>query len=102
MLIKIIPNDSPATPGNLAEAERPFEPGQPPAGLKSVGWAIGERRVGGGRNVTHPARSYSANGERRSFSLVRPISDSAASDRIREQILDAYARHEQLQAEAAS
>ena len=34
---------------------------------------VWERRTGAGRNVTFPARQYSAHGERRSFALLRPI-----------------------------
>jgi hypothetical protein len=44
--------------------------------------------------VTFPARSYSVNGERRSFSLLRPMSDTTSQDRIRDLILQAYADHE--------
>jgi len=45
-------------------------------------------------NVTFPARQYSVNGERRSFALLRPISDTAAHDRIRDLVLEAYASYE--------
>jgi hypothetical protein len=44
--------------------------------------------------VTFPARQYSVNGERRSFALLRPISDATAQERIRETILSAYAEYE--------
>jgi hypothetical protein len=63
--------------------------------LKLVGFAIWERRSGNGRNVTFPARSYSVNGERRSFALLRPITDSTAQDRVRDLILQAYQAHEE-------
>ena len=63
-------------------------------GLKLIGFAIWERRTGGGRNVTFPSRQYAVNGERRSFALLRPILDPTAQDRIRELILDAYAEYE--------
>ena len=33
---------------------------------------------------------YSVNGERRSFALLRPVTDATSQDRIRELILDAY------------
>jgi len=52
------------------------------------------RRSGSGRNVTCPARQYSVNGERRSFALVRPITDAASTDRVREVILEAFAEYE--------
>jgi hypothetical protein len=43
-----------------------------------------ERRGGEGRNVTFPARQYSINGERRSFALLRPIVEAAATDGVRD------------------
>ena len=61
--------------------------------LKLIGFALWERK-GGGRNVTFPARQYSVNGERRSFSLLRPIVDAIAQDRVRDLILAAYEQHE--------
>ena len=68
------------------------------AGLKLIGFAVWERRSGGGRSVTFPARQYSVNGERRSFALLRPIEDVAAQTHIRDLILEAYA---ELEASAA-
>ena len=59
-----------------------------------MGFGVWERRTGVGRNVTFPARQYTVNGERRSFSLLRPITDATAQDRIREAILEAYAENE--------
>jgi hypothetical protein len=97
MTIKITPNDKGNPPGKLADAELHFDSGAL-EGLKLIGFAIWERRTGTGRNVTFPARQYSVNGERRSFSLLRPIIDSTAQDRIRDLVLAAYAEHE---AEAA-
>ena len=69
-------------------------------GLKLVGFAVWERRNGSGRNVTFPARSYSVNGERRSFALLRPVTDSTAQDRVRDLILQAFREHEELLAVA--
>jgi len=51
--------------------------------------------------VTFPARSYSVNGERRSFALLRPIADTTAQDRVRELILSAYAEFEERAAVAS-
>ena len=93
MTIKIVPNDKGSPAGKLAEAELHFTQG-PLDGLKLIGFAVWERRTGNGRNVTFPARSYSVNGERRSFSLLRPIIDTTSQDRIRDLILQAYAEHE--------
>jgi hypothetical protein len=92
--IKITANDKGNPPGKLAEAELHFNEG-PLEGLKLIGFTIWERRTGGGRNVTFPARSYSVNGERRSFALLRPSVDSMAQNRIRDMILEAYQEHEE-------
>ncbi len=97
MTIKILPNDKGNPPGKLADAELHFTDG-PLEGLKLIGFGVWERRTGSGRNVTFPARQYSVNGERRSFSLLRPIVDATAQERIRDLVLQAYADHE---AEAA-
>jgi len=67
----------------------------PFAGLKLIGFSIWERRSGGGRNVTFPARQYSVNGERRSFALLRPVVDIMAQDRLWEIILQAYESYEE-------
>jgi hypothetical protein len=93
MQVKIVPNDKGNPPGKLADAELHFTDG-PLQGLKLIGFAVWERRIGNGRNVTFPARQYSINGERRSFALLRPVSDIAAQDRIRELVLQAYADQE--------
>lgn len=95
MVIKITPNDKGNPPGLLADAELHFTEGVL-EGLKLIGFSVWERRTGGGRNVTFPARQYAVNGERRSFSLLRPTGgDATAQDRIREAILAAYADYEE-------
>jgi hypothetical protein len=94
MIVKITPNDKSSPPGKLAEAELHFSDG-PLAGLKLIGFAIWERRSGNGRNVTFPARSYSVNGERRSFALLRPIVDATAQDQLRQIVLDAFHEYEE-------
>src|SRR3954453_12321263 len=96
MTVKITPNDKGNPPGKLADAELHFTDG-PLAGTKLIGFAVWERRTGGGRNVTFPARQYSVNGERRSFSLLRPISDTQAQNAVRDLVLEAYAAHEEAQ-----
>lgn len=93
LTVKIIPNDRDNPPGKLADAELHFTDG-PLDGLKLIGFGVWERRSGGGRNVTFPARQYSVNGERRSFALLRPTIDASAQDRIRDLILEAFAVHE--------
>jgi hypothetical protein len=94
MIIKIVRNENGNPPGKLADAELHFSEG-PLDGLKLIGFGIWESRNGGRRNVTLPARQYSVNGERRSFALLRPVVDIEASDRLRDLILDAYARVDQ-------
>jgi len=101
LVIKITPNDKGNPPGKLAEAELHFTDGEL-AGLKLIGFAIWERRGGGGRNVTFPARQYAVNGERRTFALLRPIVDVSAQDRIRELVLQAYDEHEERSAIASA
>jgi hypothetical protein len=102
MVVKIIANDKANLPGKLADAELHFTEGVLD-GLKLIGFSLWERRTGGGRNVTFPARSYSVNGERRSFALLRPASgDASAQERIRELVLQAYAEYEETATEAAS
>ena len=95
--VRIIPNEKGNPPGKLADAEVIFEPEAGPllSGLKLIGFSVWERRSGGGRNVTFPARQYSVNGERRSFALLRPAtSDYAAQEKVRDLILEAYAEYE--------
>ena len=92
MTVKIITNDRSNPQGKLADAELHFADG-PLTGLKLIGFGIWERR-GGSRNVTLPARSFSLNGERRSFAVLRPIADMTAQDQIKNLILEAYADYE--------
>jgi len=100
LTIKITPNDKGNPPGKLADAELHFAGDSPLAGLKLIGFSIWERRGGNGRNVTFPARSYAVNGERRSLALLRPIVDTMAQEALRDRILQAYAKHEELAATA--
>ena len=95
--VKFVVNEKGNPTGKLADAELHFNDGVL-AGLKLIGFAVWERRSGGGRNVTFPARQYSGKGERRSFALLRPIEDVAGQARIRDLILEAYA---ELEANAA-
>jgi hypothetical protein len=94
--VKVIPNTSGNPAGKLADAELIFEAEAGPlAGMKLMGFAIWERRSGGGRNVTLPVRQYSVNGERRSYALFRAANgDGAAQEAVRNYILDAYSRTE--------
>ena len=100
MTVKLTPNDKGNPPGKLADAELHFADG-PLEGLKLIGFAIWETRTGARRNVTFPARQYTVNGERRSFAVLRPISDTAAQQRIRDLVLEAYASCEEELARTA-
>jgi hypothetical protein len=100
LTVKIIQNDKDNPPGKLADAELHFIGGVLD-GLKLISFAIWERRSAAGRNVTFPARQYSVNGDRRSYALLRPITDAAAQERIRDLVLEAYADFEERAAVAS-
>jgi hypothetical protein len=93
MVVKIVPNLKDNPRGKLADAELHFTEGLL-GGLKLIGFSVWERRSGGGRTVTFPARQYTVNGDRRSFMLLRPIDDASAQDRMRDLVLQAYAEYE--------
>ncbi|OFW06951.1 MAG: hypothetical protein A3I61_02890 [Acidobacteria bacterium RIFCSPLOWO2_02_FULL_68_18] len=99
VVIRITQTEKNGPPGKLADAEVHFTEGVL-EGLKLIGFSVWERRTGGGRNVTLPARQYVVNGERRSFALLRPVGDATSQDRIREAILEAYADYEEKAAVA--
>lgn len=88
--VRIIPNEKGNPAGKLADAELIFHTDGLLGGLKLIGFSIWEQRAGR-RNVTFPARQYSINGERRSFALLRPVSDVLATEKVRDLILTAYA-----------
>ena len=100
LTVKITPNDKGNPPGKLADAELHFTEGAL-AGLKLIGFTVWERRDGAGRNVTFPARSYSINGERRSFALLRPIVDTTTQTKLSDIILDAFQEYEERAAVAS-
>ncbi len=93
MVIKIMPIEKGAPNGKLADAELHFTEGEM-EGMRLLGFAVWNQRNGPGRNVTFPARTYSVNGERRSFSLLRPVNEQQSHNRIRELVLQAYADFE--------
>jgi hypothetical protein len=101
MIVKIVPNLKDNPRGKLADAEVHFTDGVLD-GLKLIGFAVWERRSGGGRTVTFPARQYIVNGDRRSFVLLRPVADAAAQDRMRDLVLQAYAEYEAAANDTAS
>ena len=93
MVVKIMPNDKGSPTGKLADAELHFTDGEL-RGMRLLGFAIWERRSGGGRNVTFPSRTYMVGGERRIFALFRTINETAAQERIRDIVLQAYSEFE--------
>ncbi len=101
MVVKIVPNDKANPPGKLADAELHFTDGVLD-GLKLIGFSVWERRGGGGRNVTFPARQYQVNGERRTFALLRPVADVASQERVRELVIEAYDQYEERDAVAST
>lgn len=95
MKVTIQMNEKGSPAGKLADAELHFDSTDGDlSGLKLIGFAVWERRSGTGRNVTFPARAYSVNGERRSYALLRPITDTADQERVRDLILEAYSEAE--------
>jgi hypothetical protein len=92
IIVRFVENTTGSPAGKLADAELHFTDGIL-VGLKLIGFSLWERRGGGGRNVTFPARQYVVSGERRSFALLRPIDDAAAQARVRDAILEAYEQH---------
>ena len=86
--INIIQAGDAAPTGKLADAEMLFHEG-PLAGLKLTGFAVWSRKDGG-HNVTVPTRPYVANGEKRSFALLRPVANGDALAQVRTLIIEAY------------
>ena len=93
MVVKIVPNLKDEPRGKLADAELHFTEGLL-TGLKLIGFGVWERRSGGGRTVTFPARRYTVNGDRRSFVLLRPVDNASTQERMRDLVLQAYAEYE--------
>src|SRR3954466_7697637 len=69
MNIRSVWNKKANPPGKLADAELYFTQG-PLEGLKLIGFSVWERKTGGGRNATLPARPFSVRGGRRPGALV--------------------------------
>lgn len=92
MRIKITPSQTGNPPGKVAEAEIHFDPQDGVlSGMKLIGFGVWQQRNDrNALNVTFPARQYTVNGERRSFALMRPISEPTASGPLKDAIIDAY------------
>jgi hypothetical protein len=91
VIVKFTPADRAAVPGKLAEAELHFSGGELD-GLKLIGFSVWERRGGHRRSVSFPGRQYRVGDERRAFSLLRPIGNPDAQERVRDMVLEAYAK----------
>jgi hypothetical protein len=89
--IQILKTNGHTAPGKLADAEIHFTGGELD-GLKLVGFAVWQRRDGHGENVSFPARHFTVDGDRRSFSLLRWIAKREAQDRLEAVVLEAYRR----------
>ncbi|MEY4093381.1 MAG: hypothetical protein RLZZ53_580 [Acidobacteriota bacterium] len=100
MVVKIMPSEKTAPQGKLADAEVHFTEGSL-EGMRLLGFAVWEKKNGPGRTVTFPSRTYSVQGERRSFSLLRPQGDTRSQDRVRDLVLQAYADFESQAAVAS-
>jgi hypothetical protein len=91
MVVKILPNETGRPIDKLADVELHFEDG-PLRDMRLIGFAVWKRRGSDeAKNVTFPARMYSVNGEKRSYALLRPVTDSRSHDAVRDFILTAYA-----------
>jgi hypothetical protein len=89
--IKFVPADRRVVPGKIADAELHFSGGELD-GLKLIGFSVWERSGGQRRSVSFPGRQYRVGDERRTFALLRPIGSPDAQDRVRDMVLEAYAR----------
>jgi hypothetical protein len=101
VIVKITPNEHGNPRSKLADAELHFSGGDLD-GLKLIGFSVWKRRDATGRTVTFPARQYMVAGERRTFALLRPISDAGVTTQIRDLVLKAYAEYEQEAAAASN
>ena len=90
--INVLPADDRAPAGKLADVELHFTAGAL-EGLKLLGFAVWEGRDGRGPSVSLPSRHYVVNGERRSFTLLRPSGERPAQDGLRDTLLAAFANH---------
>ena len=88
--IKVLPADDAAPAGKLADVELHFTAGAL-EGLKLLGFTVWECR--GDKGPSLPSRHYVVNGERRSFTLLRPSGEAPAQDTLRDTLLAVFADH---------
>src|SRR6185295_17583324 len=93
MTVKINANDNANLVGKLADAELHFTVG--PLEGSQARWI---RDLGAARQCRPqgdvPRPSVSVNGDKRTFTLLRPVADTAANERIRDLVLEAYAEYQ--------
>lgn len=89
LAFRFVPSDGNGPQGKLADVELQFHSGLL-AGLRLLGFAVWQRRNSTDLQVTFPARTYTVNGDRRTFALLRPQGDAWQQDAIRDAIIDAY------------
>jgi hypothetical protein len=89
--VKFTQADRAAISGKLADAELHFD-GDELDGLKLMGFSVWKRRGDHRRSVSFPGRQYRIGDQHRTFALLRPIGNSDAQARVREMVLEAYAR----------
>ena len=90
--IKVLPTDDAAPAGKLADVELHFTAGAL-EGLKLLGFTVWEGRSGKDPSVSLPSRHYVVNGERRSFTLLRPSGEALTQDTFRDTLLAVFADH---------
>ena len=88
--VRILPADRGAPAGKLADIELHFTSGAL-EGLKLLGFTVWEGRGHKRPSVSLPATQYVVNGERRTFTLLRPTSETQTPDALRAALLAAFA-----------
>jgi len=81
-------SDERAPKGKLADADLVFNNQTDLDGLILTGFSVWDARQPGQRNVTFPARSYTVNGDRRSFALLREGSNPVEGQKARKWLTD--------------
>lgn len=90
--INVLPADDRGPAGKLADIELHFTAGAL-EGLKLLGFTVWEGRGGKDPSLSLPSRQYVVNGERRSYTLLRPSGEAPAQDTLRDTLLAVFADH---------
>jgi len=81
--VKVVPVTNGGPAGKLADLELHFTAGAL-AGMRLMGFSLWAGRDERGPHVSLPSRQYTVDGERRSFTLLRPSGDEPTHDALRE------------------